>query len=105
MGFRAVCAEVTIACLALDKFTLSTWFAHGFATLCALDKIFLVNCLVLAALIACSVLPCTAPHRIRATAIAINRVHPAINIIAYSRLASNACMRTWLTTLTRHLLG
>ena len=105
MGFRAVSAEVTIACLALDKFTLSTWFAHGFATLCALNKIFLVNRLVLAALITRRVLPCTAPHGVRATAIAVDRIHPAVNIIAYSSLAAYACMSTWLTTLTRHLMG
>jgi hypothetical protein len=61
MGISAVITEVAVAHITFSKFTVGTRVTYCYTALFAVNKIFLVNCLIITALVAIRILSCTAP--------------------------------------------
>ena len=78
----------------------STRLAHRHIAVHTLDKIVLVNSLVVTALVTCRVLLRTPPMRVGTAEVAVDRIYPAINIVAYASLTVCTGMCARFTTLT-----
>ncbi len=104
LGIAFVCILTPLAYIMLTFCTYrivshGARFTHRHITVYALDKIVLVNSLVVTTLIACRVLLRTPPMSIGTTEIAVDRIYAAINIVTYTRLTVCTGVCTRFTTL------
>ena len=100
MRILAPFAYIIATLRAYNELSNSTGFAHHCTTINAMDKVLLMNRLIIAALITCGVLLRASPMGVCATEVSMNRIYATINIIAYACLAVCTGMGTSFSTLT-----